>query len=119
MLNALAGSVIGIHIAIRSLFGVGEAGNFPSSIKTVAEWFPKKERALATGIFNSGSNLGAMLAALFVPWCMVVFGDQLGWKMAFGAPMVLPATKAPLHRTVSQSHAVSQPPSSQGDTPSE
>ncbi|NVO20868.1 MAG: MFS transporter [Bacteroidetes bacterium] len=83
MLNALAGSVIGIHIAIRSLFGVGEAGNFPASIKTVAEWFPKRERALATGIFNSGSNLGAMIAALFVPWCMVMFGDQLGWKMAF------------------------------------
>ncbi len=83
MLNALAGSVIALHVAIRSLFGVGEAGNFPASIKTVAEWFPKKERALATGIFNSGSNLGAMIAALFVPWCMVIFGDQLGWKMAF------------------------------------
>ena len=72
-----------MHVAIRSLFGVGEAGNFPASIKTVAEWFPKRERALATGIFNSGSNLGAMIAALFVPWCMVIFGDQLGWKMAF------------------------------------
>jgi MFS transporter, ACS family, hexuronate transporter len=83
ILNALAGSVIAVHVAIRSLFGVGEAGNFPASIKTVAEWFPKKERALATGIFNSGSNLGAMIAALFVPWCMVIFGDQLGWKMAF------------------------------------
>ena len=83
MLNALAGSMIAVHAAIRSLFGLGEAGNFPASIKTVAEWFPKKERALATGIFNSGSNLGAMIAALFVPWCMVFFGDQLGWKMAF------------------------------------
>ena len=83
ILNALAGSVIAVHVAIRSLFGVGEAGNFPASIKTVAEWFPKRERALATGIFNSGSNLGAMIAALFVPWCMVIFGDQLGWKMAF------------------------------------
>jgi MFS transporter, ACS family, hexuronate transporter len=83
ILNALAGSVIAVHVAIRSLFGVGEAGNFPASIKTVAEWFPKKERALATGIFNSGSSVGAMLAALFVPWCMVFFGDQLGWKMAF------------------------------------
>jgi len=83
ILNAFAGSVIAVHVAIRSLFGVGEAGNFPASIKTVAEWFPKRERALATGIFNSGSNLGAMIAALFVPWCMVTFGDQLGWKMAF------------------------------------
>jgi nitrate/nitrite transporter NarK len=72
-----------MHVLIRSAFGIGEAGNFPASIKTVAEWFPKRERALATGIFNSGSNFGAMIAALFVPWCMIYFGDQLGWKMAF------------------------------------
>jgi ACS family hexuronate transporter-like MFS transporter len=79
MLNAVAGRTVTVHILIRSLFGIGEAGNFPASIKTVAEWFPKKERALATGIFNSGSNLGAMIAALFVPWCLVHFG----WRMAF------------------------------------
>ena len=79
MLNAVAGRTVAVHILIRSLFGIGEAGNFPASIKTVAEWFPKKERALATGIFNSGSNLGAMIAALFVPWCLV----HLGWRMAF------------------------------------
>ena len=78
MANALVGSVLWLHIAVRSLFGVGEAGNFPASIKTVAEWFPKKERALATSIFNSGSNLGAMIAALFVPWCMAFFGDGTG-----------------------------------------
>ncbi len=81
--NALAGTTVALHAFIRSLFGIGEAGNFPASIKTVAEWFPKKERALATGIFNSGSNIGAMIAALFVPWCMIHFGDQLGWKMAY------------------------------------
>jgi len=83
ILNALAGKTVAVHVIIRSLFGVGEAGNFPASIKTVAEWFPKKERALATGIFNSGSNLGAMIAALFVPWCLVYFGTEQGWKMAF------------------------------------
>jgi len=83
MLNALAGATVAAHVAIRSLFAAGEAGNFPASNRTVAEWFPKKERALAIGIFNSGSNLGAMIAALFVPWCMVFFGDQRGWKMAF------------------------------------
>lgn len=83
MVNAFAGSSVGLHIVIRSLFGIGEAGNFPASIKTVAEWFPKKERALATGIFNSGSNLGAMTAALFVPWCLVYFGNESGWKMAY------------------------------------
>jgi MFS transporter, ACS family, hexuronate transporter len=83
MLNAFVGSAVNAHIFVRSAFGVGEAGNFPASIKTVAEWFPKRERALATGIFNSGSNFGAMIAALFVPWCMIHFGDQKGWKMAF------------------------------------
>lgn len=81
--NAFAGASVWIHMIVRSLFGVGEAGNFPASIKTVAEWFPKRERALATGIFNSGSNFGAMVAALFVPWCLIHYGDQLGWRMAF------------------------------------
>ena len=81
--NAFVGNLIMRHVAIRSLFAVGEAGNFPASIKTVAEWFPKRERALATAIFNSGSNAGAMVAALFVPWCMIYFGDERGWKMAF------------------------------------
>jgi len=81
--NAFAGSSVVTHTIIRSLFGVGEAGNFPASIKTVAEWFPKKERALATGIFNSGSNIGAMIAAIFVPWCLIHFGEAEGWKMAY------------------------------------
>lgn len=81
--NAFVGGLVTAHIAIRSAFAVGEAGNFPASIKTVAEWFPKRERALATAIFNAGSNSGAMVAALLVPWIMVLFGDQLGWKMAF------------------------------------
>jgi ACS family hexuronate transporter-like MFS transporter len=82
-LNAFAGSLLQMHIIVRSAFGIGEAGNFPASIKTVAEWFPKRERAFATAIFNSGSNFGAMVAALFVPWCMIHYGDQQGWKMAF------------------------------------
>jgi MFS transporter, ACS family, aldohexuronate transporter len=81
--NAFVGRMLAMHIFIRSAFAVGEAGNFPASIKTVAEWFPKRERALATGIFNSGSNFGAMVAALFVPWCLLHFGEKLGWKMAF------------------------------------
>ncbi len=81
--NAFVGKLLLAHMVIRSVFAVGEAGNFPASIKTVAEWFPKRERALATGIFNSGSNIGAMIAALFVPWCMAFYGDERGWKMAF------------------------------------
>jgi MFS family permease len=83
ILNAFVGSLTWMHMIVRSLFGIGEAGNFPASIKTVAEWFPKRERALATGIFNSGSNVGAMISALFVPWCLIHFGDEQGWKMAF------------------------------------
>jgi len=81
--NAFVGSVLSLHLLVRSLFGIGEAGNFPASIKTVAEWFPKKERALATSIFNCGSNVGAMIAALFVPWCMASFSSDPGWKIAF------------------------------------
>ena len=83
ILNAFVGRLITTHVLVRSAFGVGEAGNFPASIKTVAEWFPKRERALATGIFNSGTNCGAMIAALFVPWCLYHYGNEKGWKMAF------------------------------------
>jgi ACS family hexuronate transporter-like MFS transporter len=58
---------------------LGEAGNFPAAIKTVAEWFPRKERALATGIFNSGTNVGALVTPLAVPWITL----HWGWKWAF------------------------------------
>ncbi len=83
VLNAFVGRTLMAHILIRSAFGIGEGGNFPASIKTVAEWFPKRERALATGIFNSGTNVGAMIAALFVPWCLAHFGYASGWKLSF------------------------------------
>ncbi len=83
MANAFAGSSVAVHIVIRSFFGIGEAGNFPASIKTIAEWFPKKERSLATGFFNSGTNMGAMAASLFVPWCLIHWGSALGWKLAY------------------------------------
>jgi ACS family hexuronate transporter-like MFS transporter len=83
MANAFVGQLVMMHVLIRSAFAVGEAGNFPASIKTVAEWFPKRERALATGIFNSGSNAGAMVAALAVPFILTSFSGDLGWKMAY------------------------------------
>jgi len=83
ILNAFAGSSVVVHAVVRSLFGIGEAGNFPASIKTIAEWFPKKERALATGIFNSGANIGAMIASILVPWCLIHWGDDPGWKYAY------------------------------------
>src|SRR5689334_19109936 len=76
--HALVRSAFGFGIA-RFGLGLGEAGNFPAAIKTVAEWFPKKERALATGIFNSGTNVGATIAPLIVPWIAVHFG----WQYAF------------------------------------
>ena len=76
--TALSASVVGF-IIVRFLLGLGEAGNFPASIKTVAEWFPKKERALATGIFNSGTNIGALVTPLVVPWIALTYG----WYEAF------------------------------------
>jgi MFS transporter, ACS family, hexuronate transporter len=76
--HALASGVISFAV-VRSFLGITEAGNFPSAIKTVAEWFPKKERALATGIFNSGTNLGAIFAPLTVPFIAVAYG----WQWAF------------------------------------
>src|SRR5438270_6747254 len=78
MCHSLVRSAFGFG-AVRFALGLGEAGNFPASIKTVAEWFPKKERALATGIFNSGSNVGAIVAPLAVPWIVVNYG----WQWAF------------------------------------
>lgn len=77
-LVTLAGSVAGFSLA-RFALGLGEAGNFPASIKAVAEWFPRKERALATGVFNSGTNIGALIAPLAVPWITVTWG----WEWAF------------------------------------
>jgi len=76
--HAFAGSLAGFAIARASL-GFGEAGIFPASIKTVAEWFPKKERALATGIFNAGTNIGAIATPFIVPWITV----HWGWRWAF------------------------------------
>ncbi|WP_301923607.1 MFS transporter [Ferruginibacter sp.] len=76
--HAAATSTFGFFVA-RGALGITEAGNFPAAIKTVAEWFPKKERALATGIFNSGANIGAILAPLTVPFIVVIWG----WQWAF------------------------------------
>ena len=78
MAHALARATFGFTIA-RAGLGLGESGNFPAAIKSVAEWFPKKERALATGIFNSGANIGAVVAPIMVPLILASFG----WQMAF------------------------------------
>ncbi|MDX2279050.1 MAG: MFS transporter [Saprospiraceae bacterium] len=71
-------SVLGFMFS-RAFLAVGEAGNFPAAIKATAAYFPKKERAFATGIFNSGANIGAVLAPLTVPW----IASKWGWGMAF------------------------------------
>ena len=78
MAHALAQSVMGFGAA-RVALGLSESGNFPACIKAVAEWFPKKERALATGVFNSGTNIGALTTPLIVPWIK----DHFGWQAAF------------------------------------
>lgn len=76
--HAFASTVMGFSIA-RFFLGLFEAGNFPAAVKTVAEWFPKKERAFATGVFNAGSNVGAIVAPLAVPWIALTWG----WQEAF------------------------------------
>ena len=76
--HALVRTVAGFGVA-RALLGLGESGNFPAAVKAVAQWFPKSERALATGVFNAGSNVGVVVAALLVP--PIALG--LGWRWAF------------------------------------
>ena len=78
MAHALAKGAFGFGAA-RAALGLTEAGNFPAAIKTTAEWFPKRERALATGIFNSGTNVGAIVAPIVVPWLTI----NWGWQAAF------------------------------------
>src|SRR2546427_12332102 len=76
--HAFARTTAGFSAA-RALLGLGESANFPGAIKTVAEWFPKRERALATGIFNAGTNTGAIITPLVVPWIALTWG----WRWAF------------------------------------
>lgn len=78
MAHAAARSVLGFSAA-RAALGLAEGGMFPAAIKTVAEWFPKEERAFATGIFNAGSNVGAVICPLVVPW----IATNWGWQAAF------------------------------------
>jgi MFS transporter, ACS family, aldohexuronate transporter len=78
MVGNLSGAVICLGI-VRFALGLGEAGNFPAAVKAVAEWFPRKERAFATGIFNSGTNIGATLAPFTVAFVLY----RLGWRYTF------------------------------------
>lgn len=78
MLHAAVRSVAGFSL-MRAILGIGEAGNFPAAVKTTAEWFPKRDRAFATGVFNSGSTIGAIAA----PFIVAVIADAMGWQWAF------------------------------------
>ncbi len=78
MLHAVARSAFGFGVA-RVGLGLGEAGNYPAAVKTVAEWFPKKERALATGLFNAGTSIGVVVALILVPWIL----SHYGWQEVF------------------------------------
>ena len=78
VLTACVNTVLGFQI-VRGALGLTESGNFPAAIKSVAEWFPKKERALATGIFNSGANIGAIVTPIAVPWIL----NNYTWQTAF------------------------------------
>lgn len=78
ILHAFVSGTMGFA-SVRALLGFGEAGNFPAAVKATAEWFPKKERALATGIFNSGTSIGAVAAPILVPWLL----GNYGWQQAF------------------------------------
>jgi MFS transporter, ACS family, hexuronate transporter len=78
MAHAIANTPFGFGVA-RVGLGFSESGNFPAAIKAIAEWFPKKERAFAVGIFNSGANVGALVAPAVVPWMTVTYG----WRSAF------------------------------------
>jgi len=122
MLHAAARGVMGFGLA-RAFLGLGEAGNFPSAIKAVAEWFPRRDRALATGVFNSGANIGAVIAPALLPWITVRFGWQacflllgvlgflwLGaWLALYALPEQLPALSDP-----ERAHIASDPPEAPG-----
>jgi ACS family hexuronate transporter-like MFS transporter len=78
MAHGFTRSVLGFG-TVRFALGFAEAENYPAAVKVVAEWFPKRERALATGIFNAGANVGAMITPLLVPWIPM----HWGWRWAF------------------------------------
>ncbi|MES2622398.1 MAG: MFS transporter [Bacteroidota bacterium] len=84
VMNGFVGSVKGLSVT-RFLLGLGEAGNFPSAVKTVAEWFPRKERSFAAGLFNAGANIGVIVTALAVPFITVNYG----WRTSFIATGLL------------------------------
>ena len=105
--HAFVNSAVGFAMA-RFGLGIGESGNFPAAIKTVAEWFPKKERALATGIFNAGSNVGAVLAPLLVPWIALTWSWRAAFLVTGLAGLVWIVFWLPIYRRPSEHHKLSK-----------
>jgi ACS family hexuronate transporter-like MFS transporter len=98
-----------LHFGIvRFVLGLGEAVNFPAAIKAITEWFPKKERALATGIFNSGANIGAVITPALVPWLAVNYGWQWAFVVGGSINFVFVALWWPLYRRPQESRGVLQ-----------
>jgi len=104
--HALVGS-IGGFLAARSFLGLGEAGNFPSAIKAVALWFPKRERAFATSVFNSGTNVGALIAPAIIPWLALHFGWRAAFIAAGAAGILWLMFWLPLYRVPEKSSGMS------------
>ncbi len=105
--HGLARSAFGFGLA-RFALGAGESGNFPAAIKTVAEWFPKKERALATGIFNAGTNVGAVVAPLVVPWIALHWHWQAAFVITGAAGLVWVLFWWPIYRRPSEHSKLSK-----------
>jgi ACS family hexuronate transporter-like MFS transporter len=107
MLHAAVTTVFGFG-AVRFLLGIGESGNFPAGLKAVTEWFPKKERALATGIFNAGSNVGAIVTPLIVPILTLTYGWRAAFVITGAASMLWLVAWLAVYRRPRESKRVSQ-----------
>lgn len=105
--HGLARSAFDFGLA-RFCLGMGESGNFPAAIKTVAEWFPKKERALATGVFNAGTNVGAVVAPAVVPWIALRWGWQAAFVLTGVIGLVWILFWWPVYRKPSEHRKISQ-----------
>lgn len=106
--HAFARSVTGFSLA-RGLLGLSESAIFPGSIKAIAEWFPQQERALATGIFNAGTNTGAILTPLVVPWIALTWGWQWAFVATGALGLLWLALWIPLYRDIGATTSAGQP----------
>ncbi len=107
MLHGAARSAVQFAM-VRFLLGIGESGNFPAGIKAVTEWFPKKERAFATGIFNAGANVGAVITPLIVPVLVLTYGWQSAFVITGAGSLIWLVAWLALYRRPRESRHVSE-----------